>query len=424
MKRTAFFLLFYAIVQLPLSIVSAGSYYIDSASLAGGDGTTTALSGPNRAFATIAEAQAALTGDQSDNSLLFAKGGTWFEKFTNAASGTDGHPFIVGSYGSGNAPIIDGIDLITPGSSWSQHTTTSDPVKTEYQESETAVNSELQGGDSPNKWGSGFKTDNTSDITSIQLYLKKQGTPTGNLTVYIWNTSGGTPSALVGTSSNVDVSTLTTSFAWYTFTFTTPVNITGGSDYFWFLGASYSYSGSDNAILAGYWGGTAYRTAANPYCRWSQSINPTSFSSGNTEVDMVFRIYMTTTSVAANVWKATATTEPTQVFFDGVKGTLAASAIACDSARKWFWAGNVLYIYSTTDPDTAHTSPGVEISIRDYCIYNNNKDYVVYQNIELRRGGTANIFISGSSEMRYSISREGSVELGTNAKLRNCSILH
>jgi hypothetical protein len=94
------------LIALP---VWGATYYVNSAS-SGGDGTTTATSGATAAFATVAAAQAALTGDQSDNFLLFNKGQTWEESFTLGAYGTAGHPFTIGAYGTGARPIIDGGD--------------------------------------------------------------------------------------------------------------------------------------------------------------------------------------------------------------------------------------------------------------------------------------------------------------------------
>lgn len=83
------------------------TYYVDTAS-SGGDGTTTATSGAQAAFATVAAAQAALTGDQSDNSLLFKCGCTWREQFTVGCYGTSGHVFTIGKYSTGADPIILG----------------------------------------------------------------------------------------------------------------------------------------------------------------------------------------------------------------------------------------------------------------------------------------------------------------------------
>lgn len=60
-----------------------------------------------------------------------------------------------------------------------------------------------------------------------------------------------------------------------------------------------------------------------------------------------------------NVWQAALTTEPSTVWFDFAEGTNVASIVACNGDKEWFWASNVLYVYSTSDPDTAYTSPGI-----------------------------------------------------------------
>ena len=102
----------------------ATSYYVDTAS-AGGDGTTTATTGAQAAFKTISAAQAAVTGDQSDNSLLFKKGGTWREQFTVGANGTAGHPFTIGAYGTGAKPLILGSVDLSSSVIWSEYVGTS-----------------------------------------------------------------------------------------------------------------------------------------------------------------------------------------------------------------------------------------------------------------------------------------------------------
>jgi len=84
-------------------------HYVDTAADPGGDGTTTATTGANCAFNTIAAITYALTtGDESDNSILFKRGCTWQEQINWDASGTDGHPFTIGAYGTGADPILDG----------------------------------------------------------------------------------------------------------------------------------------------------------------------------------------------------------------------------------------------------------------------------------------------------------------------------
>ena len=93
-------------------------FYVDTAS-AGGNGTTQELSGANAAFATVAAAQAAVTGDKSDSSLLFKRGCTWREEFTLNVYGTSGHPFTIGAYGAGDLPKFYGSTQV---STWSDET--------------------------------------------------------------------------------------------------------------------------------------------------------------------------------------------------------------------------------------------------------------------------------------------------------------
>jgi hypothetical protein len=68
----------------------------------------------------------------------------------------------------------------------------------------------------------GFSSNVT--VATVQLRLKKIGAPTGNLTLDIQTDADGVPSGTsLGTSNNVDVSTLTAGYTWITFTFATPV---------------------------------------------------------------------------------------------------------------------------------------------------------------------------------------------------------
>ena len=57
-----------------------------------------------------------------------------------------------------------------------------------------------------------------------------------------------------------------------------------------------------------------------------------------------------------NVWSASLSTEPQSVWMDGVKGT---NDLTPDAEYDWYFLSSTLYIYSTTDPDTTYTDPGV-----------------------------------------------------------------
>lgn len=91
-----------------------------------------------------------------------------------------------------------------------------------------------------------------------------------------------------------------------------------------------------------------------------------------------------------NIWQAVLATDPYAVWFDDVAGTEQTSIAACTSARDWYWddPNDLLYVYSTIDPDTAYTSPGIEIKARTAGVFIEDKSYVTIQNLKLIRGGS------------------------------------
>ena len=101
----------------------AATYYVDNSCANNGNGTAptcAASSGGAGPFNSIANAQSAVTGNQSGNSLLLKAGDTFRERYVIPAYGTSGNPFTIGAYGTGTAPIINGANLVT---SWSANNT-------------------------------------------------------------------------------------------------------------------------------------------------------------------------------------------------------------------------------------------------------------------------------------------------------------
>ena len=90
-----------------------------------------------------------------------------------------------------------------------------------------------------------------------------------------------------------------------------------------------------------------------------------------------------------NVWKAAFATEPSQVYFNLIRGTKVTSAFLCDAPNKWYWASDVLYCYSASDPDSAFTAPGIEASIRTRTILVNAKDYIAVKDIACLKSKTS-----------------------------------
>lgn len=100
------------------------------------------------------------------------------------------------------------------------------------------------------RFSQGFSHSTPADISIIKLWLRKQGTPTGNLTLSIYSDAAGIPNSLLGTSSTIVASTLTGSYDWYEFVFSSPVSVAGSTPYHFVLATTDSTS-STNYVEVG-----------------------------------------------------------------------------------------------------------------------------------------------------------------------------
>lgn len=100
----------------------------------------------------------------------------------------------------------------------------------------------------------GFKCNTSSTVTKVRLWIKKVGTPAGTdtVTLVIQTNSSGIPSGTAvtnGTSTAVDISdTITTSYAWVTFTFATNPSLTAGTQYHLVLQGAFTISTSNYIV--------------------------------------------------------------------------------------------------------------------------------------------------------------------------------
>jgi len=97
---------------MPRATNVAVTYYVDS--IAGSDLNSGTAEG--HAWQTISKVNS-LTF-QSDDLILFKRGGTWNEQLIVPSSGTSGHPIVFGAYGTGENPVILGSDVV---SGWTQY---------------------------------------------------------------------------------------------------------------------------------------------------------------------------------------------------------------------------------------------------------------------------------------------------------------
>jgi hypothetical protein len=134
----------------------------------------------------------------------------------------------------------------------------------------------------------------------------------------------------------------------------------------------------------------------NSGCTWREQLTvPSSGTSGN---PITFGAYgsganpiitganlVTSWSLySGNIWQAALATQPTMVLFNGALGTQVSSAGALIAAAEWYWASNVLYVYSTASPSTVYASPGIESSYRQYGMRAVDKSNFTIQNITIQ----------------------------------------
>lgn len=101
------------------------------------------------------------------------------------------------------------------------------------------------------KLAQSFEISTASTVSEVDLWLKKVGSPTGNLTVEIQTDSAGEPSGTAitnGTSNTVSASTLTTSFADITFSFASNPSLASGTTYWIVLTTADSQSNTNYVV--------------------------------------------------------------------------------------------------------------------------------------------------------------------------------
>jgi len=117
-----------------------------------------------------------------------------------------------------------------------------------------------------------------------------------------------------------------------------------------------------------------------------------SYGSGNLPIISGADLVTTWTADGqSNTWNATVTTQPYTVIFDNTwGGRPVANKAAVNSANEWFWADNVLSVYSTSDPDDAYVAPGMQVGKRDRAFSSTWKDYITVDAMEFQAGNHQN----------------------------------
>jgi hypothetical protein len=403
------------------------TWYVDNSCTNNGDGTAqscAASPGAAGPFNSIANAQSAITGDQHDNSVLLKATKTFREQYTVPAYGTSGHPFTVGAYSTGAAPILNETNLF---SSWSSVTPTDGyytfaGTSGQYLSTPATVANELAGITSARmeadvnvtQYETGSQTFiNKDDEGSHRHYRFEVGG--GSLVVYVWDTGA----ALHAFTKYVAYGTYLTDGVRYKLRADiTMDNGSGGSSvtfYYSTDGITYTPMGAavtgtafsalaanDTPVLAGDTAsntaplvGTLYRarvwSGLGTTLIFDSNVNDnppgattwvSSGIGGETWTNNGATAF--TPHTGANVWKKTGVTTPVKiVVFDGTVGNLQDSVIDLGVAEDYYYDAtySILYVYAASSPDSLYTNPGVEVGQRDYGVLVSNQSYVTVQGL-------------------------------------------
>lgn len=351
------------------------TYYVKN----GGDDAKDGLSDAN-AWETIAKVNG--SSFNAGDSVLFKRGSLWREQLTVPSSGSSGNPITFGAYGSGADPIINGADLIT---GWTTDSSTILDISANFA-SDTFT---------------GRKNTRvvipaaliTADATSIRIQLRGHASADRNV-------DGCSIGPRSGTSEDFSETPIRITFDGGSNSTTVPMGSTKWSDWIDVTGLSAGKIDSSVDHLIHFYQITGGYSQFNPtnakfYRHSTITTDETmviDFATNENYAYIAFVQYIE--GGATTIWKATCTTQPTVVWMDGVFGDKKTAKGNLVNEYDWYWASNVLYVYSATDPDSAYTSPGVEAGNRSYCIYASGKSYIITQDLTLK-------YSNGESALRF-----------------------
>lgn len=377
----------------------AGICYVDTAS-SGGDGTTTATSGANAAFATIATVNGYTyaAGDQ----ILFKKGCTWREQLTVPSSGSSGNPITFGAYGSGENPIITGQDDITA-SVWTQQ-----GWVTAWQG--TRGNG-LNDGATRN-YRNVINATTLSSGTKVRVTFAANATSGGGCkidgaSIGLMTTADdfdGAPTRItfgaLNTTTIAQGETALSDEITFTFDKTKRYGI-----HIYTTDRDFAYTHSPPPTTTPH----IYYNSGAADDTLTQTVAYTDL--GDYEIGVLkVEVYDVTSAIwSSNVLVA----DPNGVWFDGISYIEASSAGGVNSTNRWFWSAGdmLLYIYATSSPNGFYAL--IEAPVRVVAVAVYNKSYLTFDGLTIY-GGTADAVL-----MNWGGSAGNSSQYNT---IQNCTL--
>jgi hypothetical protein len=319
----------------------------------------------------------------NDAALFMDDGGQHRCDLDTHQPGTVGKPITIGIQ-SGDSPIISGSDLMT---SFTQYGVWNDA----FAPTEDGDNS----GNNDINYRNAIDAD-TSSYDGIKVRITITCSTTSACEI------GGTS---IGVSTaNDDYDSAPTRITWDTGNNGKALGVGGSavSDEITFsfdktvrhLVHDYMIDGDTRKVSSGTYG-RGYGTGSDDTL--TQTVAYT-WDAGVTDGLTKLEVYTAT----ANVWQKTGvTTQPRQVFFDGTKGNIQTSLGNVNSDKDWYWAANILYVYSVGNPDSTYTTPGVEASQRfssTYGVINVDVDYITLENLTIQHANARGVSVHNGAD--------------------------
>lgn len=85
----------------------------------------------------------------------------------------------------------------------------------------------------------------------------------------------------------------------------------------------------------------------------------------------------------SGVWRASVSTQPNIVTFNGLGGNHKTSIAALAAPGDWYWSSNILYVWCSLNPGSYYLTPGVEAGERSLVVDLSALAYVTLQNLKL-----------------------------------------
>ena len=427
-------------------------FYLNTASTGSGDGTTTATAGANAAWRDISE----ITGLGAGDIVLFNKGNEWRERLTVGASGSIGSPITFSSYGAGADPIINGADLPTDFSvvptdiSNCQLWLKADSLSLN-DDDDVAAWADSSGNSNDAAQGTGakqpvYKTGILNSLPIVRFdgaahYMQVANHANLNAATvtffvvaksdivggsygndgFLVNKENSSGPGTYGISLETDVNDMRAQIRlngsegtartadvdsnldtnWHTYMVIYDgdnLNVydngsiqtdSDGTDGTIDVDTSTSFTIGAHPAPQRFWDGDIAEIIV-----YDKALSAIEITQVESYLDNKYALSGT---VFSDIYTKAVTTEPKIAIFDRTPGSNAGSIAACDSVREWYWASNILYVYSVSDPDTLYASPGIEVGARNNVIYGDGKSYITVDGLDVRYANINNILFENAS---------------------------